>query len=177
MNIVVISIILATIQTCIILISAILLLYQLRQFDHSLRQDSYGKQIEFSLNINEMLLHNKSIANQLYQNSADYKGLNDEQKDFYNYLVLVFCLYERLYLLARSKRVEKKAWEAWERWLVQVILHLDLFQLFWNNERTSFHEDFYRYVDTKYDEQKISHYSNKEDKSLKDNLPADNLPA
>jgi hypothetical protein len=152
MNTEVISVILTAIQTCIIVISAILLLYQLRQFYHNLRQDSYGKQLEFSLRINELLLHNKSVADQFYQNNMDYKNLNDAQKDFYNYLNLTFCLYERLNLLFRAKRVEKKAWEAWERWLVQSIFHLDLFKLVWKSERFSFHEDFCRYVDTKYDE-------------------------
>ena len=44
-----VSLLLTAIQTGIIVISTALLLYQLRQFNHSLRQDSYGKQLEFAL--------------------------------------------------------------------------------------------------------------------------------
>jgi len=53
-----------------------------------------------------------------------------------------------------------------------ILTNDNLFQQFWKNERASFHEDFCRYVDTKYDEQKISHYLNKGDENLKDNLPS-----
>ena len=156
MDIGVASFVLIAIQTLIIIISAFLFLYQLRQFDHSLRQDAYTKLAEYSMQINDFLLHNKSVSSQFYQKNADYRNLDDEQRDLYNYLALMFGLYERLYLLFQAKRIDQKTWAAWERWLVKAIFPLDLFQIVWRNERTMYHEDFYKYIDTKCHEQKVS---------------------
>jgi hypothetical protein len=148
------SFILAVIQTLVIVISAFLFLYQLRQFDRNLRLDAYTKLADYSLQINGFLLGNRAVSGQFYQKNTDYKNLNDEQKDLYDYLALMFGLYERLFLLFRAKRIDQKTWAAWERWLVQVVFSLDLFPIVWRNERTMYHEDFYRYMDAKWHEQK-----------------------
>jgi hypothetical protein len=159
MDIGVASFVLTIIQTLVVIISVILFLYQLRQFDHNLRQDVYTKLAEYSIQINEFLLHNRSVSNQFYQKNADYRSLDDTQRDLYNYLAIMLGLYERLYLLFQAKRIDQKIWASWERWLVQVIFPLGLFQIIWRNERTMYHEDFYNYIDIKCHEQKVSQFS------------------
>jgi hypothetical protein len=150
MDIQVLSLILNALQTLIITISLGLLVYQLKQFNRNLQQDAYTKLAEYSMKIAELLLQDKELANEFYQRNRDYLKLNNAKKALYDYMGLIFGLYERLYLLFKMKGINQKTWRAWDKWLVDVIFPLDLFGIFWMNEGTSYHEDFCEYVRKKY---------------------------
>lgn len=147
MDIQVLSLMFNAIQTLIITISLGLLIYQLKQFNQNLQQDAYTKLADYSMKINELVLQGKPLADQLYQHHTDYLELSNDQKDLYLYLALIFGLCERLYLLFIMKGINRKTWAAWERWLTEAIFPLDVFETFWQIERTWYHEDFSNYID------------------------------
>ena len=150
MDIQILSLALNTLQTVAIVISLAALIYQLRQFSQSIQQDAYTKIAEYSMKISELVLQGRALADHLYQHDVDYLKLNNSQKDLYNYLVLIAGLYERLYLLFTIKGIDKKTWSPWERWLIDAIFPLNLFEAFWEKNRTWYHEDFCKYLDKIY---------------------------
>jgi hypothetical protein len=150
MDIQILSLALNALQTVAIVISLAALIYQLRQFSQSLQQDAYTKLAEYSMKISELLLQDQQLANAVYQCNTDYLKLNNTQKALYGYIGLILGLYERLYLLFKIKGIDHKNWKSWDKWLVEANFPLDLFEVFWKNENTSYHEDFCKYVDKSY---------------------------
>src|SRR4051812_46439614 len=106
-------------QDLLVIISILVLVYQLKQFNQSLRQDAYARTAEYSIELHKLTMHKKPLADLLLQHNTDYLKLNNAQKDFYTYLSLVFGILERLYLMYRVKGIDQKTWKAWEKWLVK----------------------------------------------------------
>jgi hypothetical protein len=152
MTLTILSFTLGIIQTVIVGISAYFLLRQLRQFDKSLQHDSYSKAVEYYVKINEIVFEHPNLMKFFPFPNYKNEKLKDDEKQFYQYLVLIMGFYERLFQLYQMKWIDQKTWEAWERWLLEAVLPLDIFQFIWQQERTYFHEDFYKYVDQKFEE-------------------------
>jgi hypothetical protein len=146
------SLLLTAVQTLIIVLSFIGVIWQLRQFNQNMRYDAYSKAVEDYSRISEVLIDKPYLNKIFYSSNADFNKLDDIQKDFYNYLALTFGFLERIYLLFKKGWINQKTWDSWERWLTQGWFHLDLFEIFWKNERENFNVDFYKYVDKKYKE-------------------------
>src|SRR5690348_4213872 len=119
MNIAVIALIFSAIQTIAIVCSFIAVIWQLKQFNQSIQHDAYSKLAEFSSQYIELILDKPALSNLFYQNNADFTHLDDTHKSFYNFIVIILSFYERLYLLVKLRGIDKKTWEAWERWLIE----------------------------------------------------------
>ncbi len=146
------TLILTAVQTVVIVLSFAVLIWQLRQVTRNLQQDAYSRAIEDYTEIAGHLLEKPQLNQFFYEDNAAFQALTADQKDFYNYLGLLFALFERIYLLARRGSIEPRIWASWERWLVDGWFRLRLFDTFWQHERTFFTTDFYEFVDRKYQE-------------------------
>jgi hypothetical protein len=154
-----ISLILTAIQTIIIVLTFIGIIWQLRQFNRNMRNDAYSKAIEDHSRISQILIDKPQVNKEFYANNADFKNLDSAQQDFYNYLALSIGLLERIFLLFKKGWIDQETWEAWERWLIQHWFHIGLFELFWENERRFYSMSFYQYVDEKYQQYKKAQQS------------------
>ena len=146
------TLILTVVQTIVIVLSLMALIWQLRQFTRSLQHDAYSRAIEDYSQIAGHLLDKPQLNQFFYEDNTDFQALTGDQKDFYNYLGLSFALFERIYLLARQGSIQPRIWDSWERWLIDGWFRLRLFDTFWRRERTFFTTDFYEFVDRKYAE-------------------------
>lgn len=150
------SLVLNALQTFAIVVSLGIVVYQLRQFNQSYRQDTYTKLADHFIRMNESVLCKRPLADQIQQHNTVYLKLSDDQKDLYNGLLQVFLFYEALYVLFSLKGVDCDTWESCEIWLEKDILSLDLFETFWKIEKTTYHKGMYKHIDEKLRKLKIA---------------------
>jgi hypothetical protein len=146
----VVSIWLSAIQTVVVVLTLVGVIWQLRQFNRNMQNDAYAKVVEDYCRVSHALIERPHLNKLFYSDHVDFAALDSAQQDFYNYLAIFMGVLERAYLLFRKGWIDEQTWSTWERWLVQHWFRLDLFERFWKAERLFFTVDFYCYVDGKY---------------------------
>lgn len=146
------TLVLTAIQTIVILFTFAALIWQLRQVVRALQQDALSRAIDDYSQMMSHLLVKPTLNRFFYQGIKDFESLSDDQKDFYNYIGLSITLFERIYLLAKKGAIEPAVWESWERWLTNGWFRIELFPIYWANEKTFYTAEFCKFVDDKYEE-------------------------
>jgi hypothetical protein len=151
MNLQELNLTLSLIETGAIVLSLALVFYQLREVSRGLKENAYDRAVDDYSQMMVQLLDKPNLNKLFYEENAVFKELNDDQKDFYNYMALSFALFERIFLLWKKGDIEPHIWDSWERWLTEWF-RPQLFVVFWSHERTFFTIDFYQFVDQQYQE-------------------------
>jgi len=99
--------------------------------------------------INDSLVNKPHIDKAFNKKTKYYNTLSRKKREIYNFLGLVISLYEPLYLYFLEGQLRSEEWPAWERWLVERVLNMDLFNLFWENESQFFEKAFTDYINSK----------------------------
>jgi hypothetical protein len=104
-----------------------------------------------------MLINHPDLNAIYYSQQAEVKQLDDAKKNFYNFLALVLGFYERLHHLTYKKKwVDEAVWKTWDTWLTVQWFPIDLFEVYWRNERGWFSVDFRNYMDRKYEQYRLA---------------------
>jgi hypothetical protein len=143
-----------SISTLIVsIVGFLILIRQLKQFNQNMQYDAYSKHVGDYSRVSELLIEKPQLNDIYYSKNPAVANLRGNEKDFYNFLALVVGFYERLYVLRfRTGWIDEKAWSTWERWLIEQWFPLDLFELFWRNEKGYADVDFAQYIDNKYEQ-------------------------
>jgi hypothetical protein len=146
-----ITLILDIVQTIVISLSFIVLIWQLGQFNKNLRHSAMTRDFDYYVKVNEWLLNRPKIATMLYSKGSDFARLNRDKKDMYNFLALIFGFFEHMYFLRKEKIISRDQWEAWDSWLNSQIYSNSCFEVFWHNEKYAFRPPFRKYIDGCYE--------------------------
>ena len=141
------------VQTVAIVISLFALWRQLRQFNENMRYDAYSKYVEDASRVSELLLTHPKLNAIYFSQQSEVSKLDDEQKDFYNFLALVLGFCERLYNLTFNKKWGDEAtWKTWDTWLTVQWFPIALFEVYWRNEKLWYTVDFRNWIDRRYEQ-------------------------
>jgi len=120
-----------------------------------MRYDALCKHADAASAVSELLLTHPDLNAPYYSKQPSVRGLTLQDQQFYNFIVYVLGLYERLYIISvRHRWVEMEFWHSWEDWLRWQWFPLDLFDTYWRNEKSIYAPDFRSRVDTLYGEYK-----------------------
>ena len=125
------TLILTVVQTIVIVLSLMALIWQLRQFTRSLQHDARPRAIEDYSQIAGHLLDKPQLNQFFYEDNTDFQALTETKRTFTTTLGSSFALFERIYLLARQGSIQPRIWDSWERWLIDGWFRLRLFDTFW----------------------------------------------
>lgn len=142
------------INLSVIIISVILVLIQLHRHNQQMKVDISTKSVEYYSEIvkyevdkklEDIFLENVFLKN---QNGIDtrFPYLQPAQKDTYHFLGLLLGYYEHLFHLHKNHLIDEDAWKAWENWLTDRILTIELFGVFWEYEQIFYREGFIKYI-------------------------------
>ncbi len=134
-------------QTIVFALTLIAISWQLWELRKSLRYDARLANLQYIRDLNRFLTDKPHIALQLRKENKAFTELNQEGREFYNYIVLYLIYYEWLFLLWKSGGIDKESWQAEGNFFTRSIMCDGIFKDFWEKERDFYHHDFSTHID------------------------------
>lgn len=116
-------------QTIVLTLTLLIFILSFRSQEKASKENAYQKVLDDTTDAMRMLITNPELARlqiEVARTTAPTSrmaSMSKEEMGIRNYLLLLYGIFERAYLLYSRKWIDKDAWSQWSTWLEAMIKH------------------------------------------------------